>query len=366
MAVPQLLWLGQDLYALGLVEKIPDTIERITFNRDLLIASNMVYECKNIDDFFSTGNSASMLNGTDWLYSDIEYINEDGITTWSGIVTNIRCNHREKKAYIETKDNLFSFRDKYISYTSSDWETAADAALNIMSQESYTAYDAKSFQDSANYLDSLSAYLKVKINIEDNVTLFQTLEQLGIFGGADVYSHLGQTYFKVWKPHTGGVSLTLNTNRDNRLKNAPIVNYLEPQMINDYDIDYDGSLGVPLTDSAGGNIGSVSRSKYGTRGLEPMNTGTGSMYTFKDSTTAQAIGEIYINRSHYALSTQPRPLVKIQFNLDIKFKQYITLGSKFKLNLTDENWTDKIFEVYEFRRGEDRQNINIVAYEVVA
>ena len=86
---------------------------------------------------------------------------------------------------------------------------------------------------------------------------------------------------------------------------------------------------------------------------------------FKDLTSAVYVGETYIKRSNVNLSTIPRPLIKIQYDLNIRFRQYIELGSFFKLTFAEEGWTVKIFEVYELRRNEDQQNINIVGYEVI-
>ena len=94
MADPKLMLLGQDLIALGLVEieTLPDVIERRTFKRDSLITNDYNFKCKKIDYFFSTGNSDSMFNGIDWMYTPLQYINEDSDTTWSGVLIDINNN----------------------------------------------------------------------------------------------------------------------------------------------------------------------------------------------------------------------------------------------------------------------------------
>jgi hypothetical protein len=366
MATPQLIFLGQDLYALGLVEDVPHTLERKTLKRDLLVTNNADFVCNNIEDFFSGDSEKSLISSHDWMYAPIQYINEDSIVTWNGIVINIRNNHRTKKTTIETRDELFAKRKDYIEYESSTWETAASAAKNIMDNYGYTAYDSQTIAASDIRLQNLGAYVQCNFNKSDNLSLFSVIEKLASVCGADAYSHIGNVYFEVWSPYNRSPSISFGDTKVTRIRTAPIVNYLEREVVNDYSIDYDGSGGTPLTDATGGNIGERSRNKFGNRGLEPMETGTGKQIVMKDATSAQAIGEIYINRSQVNLSTNPRPLVTIQFDVDIDFKYYIELGSKFRFTFPDEAWDGKVFEVYEFRRHEDNRNINILAYEVLS
>jgi len=185
---------------------------------------------------------------------------------------------------------------------------------------------------------------------------------LGQKSCSDVYSHYGNIYFKHYQPYTGGVSLNLNKTRDTRIKTKPVIDYLEQQMINQYSIDYDGSLGVPITDTA--NFGLISRNRYGIRALPTFNTGVNQQIIFKDSVSAKYIGECFIDMTHHNISTDPQPIIKNQFDVDIKFKKYIDLENYFKLTLADNGWDEKIFEVFEFKRNEKTRNINIVGYEV--
>ena len=366
MANPQLWLLGQDLIAAGLIEisSLPDVVERKGFYRESLVTNDYNFVCKNNDNYFTTGNPRSILNGINWLYANMYYVDENDNTTWSGQVIDINCNHRNKIATVKTRDNLYKYIKDYIEYESADWETASAAAQNIMSNQSFTAFNEPSFNDAHDYLDSLGAYLKCNINKSDKVTLFDALNNLGFYSCSDVYSHLGNVYFQTWREYPGGTSLRFNYDSDSRLKSYPIVSYLEREIINDYSIDYYGSGGTALTDATGGNIGSTSRSKHGTHALEPWDTGIDKQYTFKDATTAQAIGELYIKRSHNDYSDKAMPLIKVQFDVDIRYKEDVTLESYFKQTLPEEGWDDKVFEVMEFRRNEAQNNINIVGYEV--
>lgn len=357
--------LGLDLIARGYVNNLPDVVERKTFNRDSIISNNFEFECNNISDIFSTNNPKSIFSSADWLYSNVILTDDDNNTIWDGVLIDVKCNHRTKKAYLSTRDNLYAFKDVYIEYESSTWETGAEAAKNIMDSYNFSYYDDPTLSASIDTLIDNSAYMMLNINKSDNMDLFNVLDTIGIHSCADVYSSKGNVFFKVWTNFTASTSLSINIDNTNRLRSNPIVTYLQREMINDYSIDYDGSSDILVTDSTAGNIGALSRAKYGTKALEPMNTGTDKQIIFQDSTTARWIGEQYIKRSNYNLLTNPRPILKIQFDLDIKFKKWIELGTLFKLDLVDENWTDKIFEVFEFRRSESRNNINIVAYEVI-
>ena len=360
----QVLFMGQDLYKLGYVTSIPAIHERKTFKRDKIGDNSFTLKCKNYNNMFSIGHKVSMLTGTNWLYQSLKIINEDDITTWDGIVTNIKQDQRSKEVYIETKDTIFKSRNLIIEYESSDWETLATAAKNIMTNYSFTNYSEKTINESINQLTDETCLVKVNYNKSSRVTLIQALEDLGEKSCSDVFSHYGNIYFKHYQPYTGGVSLNLNVDKSTRLLTNPIINYLEPQMINQYSIDYDGSSGIPQTDSDSTGIGIVSRNKYGIRELSPFNTGTGEQVVFKDSVSTKYIGECFLNMTHHDLSTQPQPIIKIQFDVDIKFKYYIDLENYFKLTLTDNDWEEKVFEVFEFRRNEDARKINIVAYGV--
>jgi len=362
MANIQVLYLGQDLYKLGYVTDIPIIFERKTFKRDKIGDNNFTLKCKNFDNLFSIGHPASMLTGIDWMYQSLKIINEDGILIWNSIVSDIIQNQRDKTVSIKTNDIIFKKRNDIIEYESSTWETAGDAAKNIMINSGFTNYNEKSIQDSINLLTENNCYLKCNFNKSSNISLVKALEDLGIKSCSDAYSHYGNIHFKHYHPYAGGVSLRLNVDRSTRLKTKPIISYLESQIINQYSIDYEGSNGVSMTDTD--NLGLISRNKYTTHALPTFNTGEKKQIIFKDSVSAKYIGESYINMTHHDISTQPQPIIKIQFDVDIKFKNYIDLENYFKLTLEDNAWDEKVFEIYEFKRNEKNRNINIVAYEV--
>lgn len=362
MADIQVLFLGQDLYKLGYVKSLPAISEKKTFKRDKIGTNSFNLICKNIDNFFSNGNENSILTGADWLYSSLVIINEDGITTWNGIAIDIVQDQNNKEVTIKSNDVIFSKRNDIIEYTSSDWETPADAARNIMDSVGFESYNNRSLQDSIDQLAEAGMYIKCNFLKSQNVSLIKALEDLGVKSCSDVFSHYGNLYFKHYQPFVGGVSLNLNVSRSTSIKTKPIITSLEPEMINQYNIDYNHSGETPLTDTD--NIGQLSRSKYGVKSLSTFVTGDDKQIVIKDIISARYIGECYIYMTQKSASTKPQPKDKIQFDVDIKYKEYIDLESYFKLTLKDNNWIGKIFEVYEFVRNEKNKNINIVGYEV--
>jgi hypothetical protein len=357
--------MGQDLFAMGYVENIPDIWERITFKRDKVTSNDFTIKVRNNNDFFSTNNSVSMFSGNDWLYQNLLVYNEDEIKTWDGLLTNIRTNHREKMTYLECKDNLFKLRKLNVTYESADWENPGTALENIFSNAGLVAgtdYDNTSLQKSITKLTDEACDIKVNYNESDGINFYDAISEIGIYACMDIYLHNNLLYCVHWEPFSGGVSLNLT---GSNLKTAPIVNYLEREMLNDYIIHYDGDLGIAAIDSANNNIGNISRQKYGEKIDESVRSGEGAQIQYQDLGSAVYIGECYIRRSNYNLSTSCRPLIKIQFDLDIKYRYYTQAGMYFKLTLSDEEWTEKIFQVMEHKRNEDQENINIVAYEII-
>lgn len=366
MADPQLLLMGQDLFALGLIEKLPSAKEKKTFQRKSVIANDWSFNCRNIDNFFSTGNSVSPFNNNDWMYSPIEYKDEDGTTRWKGVLVDVVTDQHRKTAALVCKDALFHFREKLVTYTSSDWETGAEAALNIMDSCGFTDYSISSLNTSKERLEDVNAELKCNFLTEDGITMFKAIQMLGLYSAADVYTHHNDVYFDVWQPiGTRGTSVNINIDKKTRPLAAPKVQYIERIFINDYQIDYDGSGDVPLTDASAGNIGEISRIRYGTKSLQAFDTGTEKQVVFRNTTTAQAIGEKYIRRSNANLSTVPRTIMKIAFELDYSFKYVIELGLRFSFTLSDENWDRKLFEVFEYDMNRDTQRIKVVGYELL-
>lgn len=367
MANPQVLFMGQDLWDFGinhknLVQDLPDIYEQISFNRDKLVASDFTFRLRNIDGDFSLGNPKSFLNGANWEDSSIQVIDRDSMTIWDAIALDIKCNDREMLAYLKSSHKIYQYNKNPIAYASSDWETAAQAVENIFSQEGITTdyYDNTSLQNSHNQLDSESCYIKCNFNRSDGLTLFQAIEKLGIYSASDFYSHNNKIYFTHYIPYSGGASLSIT---ESDLRSRPIITILRDQIINQYYIGYDG--GGESTDSVTTGIGRFSRIKnWGTQLAPEFRSGsTNKQICFKDAISATYIGETYINMTHKDLSTQPKALIQIQFDIAYSFRNYVEIGKYFKFTYSRQEWTNKVFKIYELRRNENRQNINIVGIE---
>jgi hypothetical protein len=358
---PQVLYMGQDLFELGYVKNIFRIKEYKTFQRDKLIQNSYNLVCKNYDNTFSIDNPVSFLSGTDWRYQTLQIIDEDNEEIWTGVVEDIVSNHRDKTATIITKNSLVEVMNTKVAYTSTAYETAAQAAQNIFDNYNYTDYDAASFITSDNILIAASCLVWVNIALEDNVTLQNAIEKLAEYAGADCFSHKGIIYLKTWQAFSGGVKINL---QESNLRASPIVRSMVNSMVNDYRIGYVDTEAV-ITDTAGGNIGSISRNKYGTHSLPEMGGGAEEQVIFQSSIAAQFLGELHIRRTHADLdNSNCRPLRSIEISLPLSHREWIDLSSYFRLTFSDEGWADKLFEVAYFERDPNVDTIKMTAWEV--
>lgn len=359
---PQVLVAGKDLYSLGYVREIINIDEYKTFRQSKLIQNNYNLILNNMDDTFSVGNPVSLFAGTDWRYSSIQILDEDNEEIWNGVIEDVRRNHKTKLATMITKNSLVRVMNTKISYISSDWETPADAAKNILDQEGFTDYNVASFNRSAAVQDDNDCYVKCYFNTEDDLSLQACLEKIGEFGASYVYSHAGDIYYKHWQPFTGGVKVNL-TSSD--LATAPMVSSAINDLVNDYSIGYEGDLDIPATDSANGNIGNISRSKFSTHSIREMGGGANTQIVFKDLTSAVYIGETLIRRVHVNLNlSSVEPLTLIAFSLPLKHQEWVDLETYFRLTFSEEGWTNKLFEIFRFQRNFDRDRMDVLAMGV--
>jgi hypothetical protein len=377
MANPRIIFMGQDLFALGYVQNIPEITESNGFERGITSSSDLTIEASNIDRSennssgpFSIDNPNSFLNGSGWQFSSLKAYDKDDNVFADCIVADItRTYEGGPKAYIKCRDIMFENRKTNIAYTSSDWETPATAAYNLLIQEGFdeTEYDATSFQNSISLLEDAACYVKVNFLASDGLSILTALKKLGEYGAADVSMYRNKIRYKHWTPYTGGVSVYFDYSRgDICPRTLPSISTMESTWYNDYSIGYEGDLNVPATDAANGSIGAASRVRFGTQCLPEMrcNSSAVNQIAFKDLASAVKIGETYIKRCHSSLTKIPKILQKISFDVDYTFKRYIDLGTYFKMSFAEEGWNDKVFEVSSIKRMLDKQNIGVEAWEV--
>jgi hypothetical protein len=362
------MYLGQDLFALGYVDGIPEITETKGFGRGKLSPSDMTIEVNNTDDQFSVDNPLSFCSGRAWQFQPLQAYDEDGILFADCLVVDITRNHQSKKASLICRDVMFQNRKSGIAYTSSDWETPANAAYNLMAQEGFTGFDATSIQTSISRLTAAACYIKCNILITDGLTLFTALEKLAQYAAADVYMYKNKVYFQHWKAYTGGVAVDFDYSIGSKCpRTSPTVATMESTFFNDYSIGYDGDLKVPATDTANNNIGAVSRARFGAQAYPEMrcDSSTVSQIAFKDKASAVYIGETYIRRGHSTLTPNPKILQAITFDVEYGYKKNIELGTYFTMTFAEEGWDQKVFEVAGIKRSLDKQNIGVEAWEIV-
>jgi len=367
---PQVLLLGQDLYALRKVSSIFNVEEEKTFRKSKLITNNYVLNVDNEDDFFTPDNQGSIFNGANWRYSELEIIDENGIEIWRGILWDIVRKHEGKKARLIFKNSYFQYGNNAIVYTSADWETPASAFKNICDQIGFTEYNQKSVTTSDSLFDDNNCFIKIDYTQADGIKFIEAIQKIADFSNSDLYVHLDELYFVHWTPFTGGVKFEIDVDKkgvdaSNKVKIAPTVDSPESTLINDYSIDYYDSSGTPATDSANNNIGSLSRSKFGTHSLSEFRTGAGNQIVFKDKTSAVYMGESFIRESHVGdLARTPNIKQRCQLSLFSDHKDLITLGTFVRMNFSDENWSNKIYEVFKFKINREKDQIDLLLFEV--
>jgi hypothetical protein len=363
MAQPQVILFNDiDVYARGDVEKIINVTEEKTFARDKLINSQFSLTVKNFDNFYSVDNNRSYFKATEWRYGSLKMYNPSGDLIWDGIIRNIQRNHQDGTAKIITINKLHKQWNQTITYTSSANETPATAAKNIMDNYSIS-YDPGTIQTSINKLDSESCYVFVNITEEDDMTAMAAIEKLAEYACADAFTSLDKVFFKHWQTFTGGVKVNV---LEKDLKTRPKVDDLESEIINQFSIPYDGDLGVPITDTAGNNIGEISRqdSYFGTHDLPGFDDGgKEAQIYFTSKAAAQYIGECYIKRTHINLSTQPRPPWMIDFELKGTHEDWIDLETYFTMTFDDESWDQKVFEFFKREINYSSDSIKLRAVE---
>ncbi len=365
MADPQVLFLGEDLYARGQVITYPAINEMKSFKNDKLITNAYDIQVRNEDNFFSLDNPVSPYNGINIYFQPIRVIGTKGEDIWNGIVTTILREHTSKTAIIRSKNSMFKFYERIIVYTSSDWETGADAFKNISDAIGFTDYDTAAVQTSINQLTDANCLLKVDLQQEDGATFQSIIEKLGEYSNADVYSHNNIVFFVHWVRTTADNSSISITEKD--FKAVPSVSEAIEEIVNDYSIGYDADNETPATDSNSNNIGSVSRTKYGTRSLPEMQSSEGTQIIFKDKVSAIYIGEGYVRRTQKGIDTapqNPKPLVRTTFEIFSDFRSFINLQTRYRKTFSDESWTNKLFEIFEFTINEDEDKIAITSFEV--
>lgn len=348
-----------DIYDLGYCTNFISVTSQKTFQRDKVVSDSFDFEVLNSDNFFSVDNPVSPLYGLH-AFQPIKFIDSSGETVFEGVIENIIRDHNSKTAVIKTTDSLYQYAKTNVEYVSADWETPASAFINICSAIGFTGYDTRSVDIADAKYVLAGCYLKLDYDVDNPIQFQNLIEELGRVGVADIYSMGGKIYFKHWQEYSETPPYVITADD---LMEFPVIMSLTEEMVNDYSVGYDGDGGTPAIDSANGDIGALSREKYGARSYEAFETTTGDII-LKDLTSAVYIGECLIRRSHYALSTNPRPLNQIDFSLNMDTGNWIDIDTFFSLTFSDEAWTIKTFEVMSIDKNEDSNTIKITAYEI--
>lgn len=351
---PKVIINGVDIY--DKVDKLIKIKEWKTFRRDKLIINDITIRVNNSSNFFSVNNPVSIFHRNNWRYCPFVIYNSLDVKIWDGIVIDIARDHNTKTATIRSKDRLWQYRKRKIAYTSTDWETPADAAKNVMDAYGFTAYNRRAITSSMAWLEKKEVFIKCDIDIGSNTTFMSVLEKLAEYAVADCFTFNNEIYFKCWRPFAGGV--TVNLTEKDRKREIKVYALAEKDVVNAYNISY---IGGTATDST---LGEVSRNRYGVQDSNIIDGGVGTSIEIKNLTSAVYMGETLMRRTHIDIETHPRIPEAIAFTLPIRFRDLITLETYFTLTYSGEGWDKKIFEPFVIDKDENRNEMKITAYEI--
>ncbi len=358
-AKPRVIVLGNvDLYARGYINKLNSIKIEKTFRGQKLILNEFDILVKNFGNEFSMDNSKSFFHGIN--NPQIDIYDDENTHIFSGKIINIPRTHKDKTASLKISDTISKKQTQIISYVSTDWETPANAVKNILDNYS-VLYDENALNTSIATYTANSCYIKCVINTDDNLSLQSAIEKIAEIGCADAWIYLDKIYFKAYKPFTGGVKKHLVLDD---LNEPPSVDMIFDSLINDYSIKYYGCADTAVTDAGENNIGGVSRTKNGTRSLVTIDGKEDTQIMLKDETSAVYIGECYIKKTHRFLSTLALPRQALSFTMPLKNREWVDINTYFRLTFSEEEWTDKLFEIFGVEINMDGSIISILAYDV--
>src|SRR5204862_391555 len=151
---------------------------------------------------------------------------------WDGKLYNIIRNHSSGTASLISQNSLYEYRYSKVEYTSSDWETGAEAVKNILDFYGITNYNENSINMSNGVLDDADCLLKVTVTASDKKNLSEVLEEIAKFCNADVFDYNGKIYFNAWR--NSNLLIPKSSINDYDILEPPSVEVMDKLIKNDY------------------------------------------------------------------------------------------------------------------------------------
>lgn len=355
---PRVEIMGQDLACR--IQTTPKIIEKRSIGSDLVFPADCKIVCENFDNSFSLEHPSSLFSGTNWQNESVEIWDREGIKVWDGVLAEPQVDHARRMTTIVSRSRLHEWRDITVTYTSAVAETPASALQNVAAAIGFPHLDTASVtaSDAQQTADGIS--ISVTLTSADNATFGQVLNKLADYGCADVYEHLGQLRYVYYTGAAARPSVTL---QECDYVSTPKLTRSTRNLINDYAIWEVSGGGATRTDTTEGDIGAASRLQMGTFLLKSVPGTLETQYQLQDQTSAVAVGEAYIRRTHIDLAVSPRPRIEVQFDLELHHRVWVDLLSDFAMTYEREGWTAKTFRVVAFERDDTRKRITITAQE---
>jgi hypothetical protein len=348
-----------DLWSMGLVDEFPIIEYYKSFDRDRIFLNELSISATNKDNLFSLENNRSIFKNINWRGQSVKLYDIGSSLIWDGKLYNIIRNHSSGTASLISQNSLYEYRYSKVEYTSSDWETGAEAVKNILDFYGITNYNENSINMSNGVLDDADCLLKVTVTASDKKNLSEVLEEIAKFCNADVFDYNGKIYFNAWR--NSNLLIPKSSINDYDILEPPSVEVMDKLIKNDYSIKYNGDAGIPATDSLNNNIGELSRKRNGTYSFDLSGS---SIVLLKDLTSAVYVGEQAMKRTHRCFSVNPQGLAHISFSITMDSYLWLDLNTIFKFTFEQESWTDKLFEVYKIKYDYNTRQIGLECFEL--
>ena len=341
--------------------KINDTpvfTERRGIGADKVWPDDCKITVENFDQSFSLQHPRSFFAGDGWQNKLVEVWDRENLKIWSGVLSSPQVDHKKKTTDIVSKSNLHEWRNATVAYTTTGWETPADALDNIATAIGFPYLDAVEIARSSAGQTADGLSIKVTLVDADNAKFCDVLNSLADYGCADVYEHVGKLLYRYEPGSAPTPDVTLE--ECDVIAGTMKVTRTTKTLFNDYAI-YEQNTASTVTDSGAGDIGAQSRLRNGTFLLERVPGTSDAKYQVENVISATAIGEAYIRRTHVPDLTRPR--IQIQFDVETYHRTWVDLTTDFRITYSREGWTDKIFRVVGFTRDDNKRRITVTALE---
>lgn len=361
----KLIVMGIDLYQERRIETLPDVEYSKGFNKTRLTLNQLEIPVINNDGYFSVNNPRSPFSNRRMLGGEVTAYNGQGMLIFSGALAGapVRNYNNPLKTKLLAMNAYFKERYARAAYSGAAIDPATAFENVCIAYGIDDLLNMPSLERSKAIFQAAGVTINVSCIKSDGLNLMDLLEKIAKYGCAFIYDFLGEIYFQTYEsPDTVLISKIVNIN-DSGILDSVKIQQPDKYLINDYAFNYNGDGGTPLTDAAGDNIGSLSRSDNGTRDVPDAGINN-DVVEFANQASAKYIGNSYIRRGHKNLSTHPEALEEVSYSIELEKSGWLTLNNPFKFNFSPEAYVEKTLEPFLLKYSDIERKTRLICYEL--